>query len=117
MESQHVCPCMMFSMVLSSTVQCGHSGPTKLHVHLAVTTKMVPATCLCYDMCNAGHWKGPLGPLFEQFGAVKASPMAAFRLLRNNEKVLLFPGGARWAREISCCMKCISGPVCLLGTA
>ena len=42
-----------------------------------------------------GHWNGPLGAFFESFGAVKASPMAAFRLLRNNEKVLLFPGGAK----------------------
>jgi hypothetical protein len=33
----------------------------------------------------------------ESFGAVRASPLAAFRLLRSNEKVLLFPGGARCA--------------------
>ncbi len=36
-----------------------------------------------------------MGGFFENFGAVKASPMAAFRLLRNHEKVLLFPGGAK----------------------
>lgn len=44
-----------------------------------------------------GHWRGPFGKFFEGFGAVKASPMTAFRLLRAGEKVLLFPGGARWA--------------------
>eukprot|EP00983_Pelagomonas_calceolata_P064313 1148073-Pelagomonas_calceolata.AAC.16 len=36
-----------------------------------------------------------MGGFFEIFGAVKASPMAAFWLLRNHEKVLLFPGGAK----------------------
>lgn len=46
-------------------------------------------------LAHPGHWAGPLGPWFEQFGAVKASPMAAFKLLRAGEKVLLFPGGAK----------------------
>ncbi|KAJ9531874.1 hypothetical protein QJQ45_022011, partial [Haematococcus lacustris] len=46
-------------------------------------------------LAHPKHWSGPVGPFFEQFGAVKASPMAAFRLLKQNEKVLLFPGGAR----------------------
>ncbi|KAF5832325.1 hypothetical protein DUNSADRAFT_11801 [Dunaliella salina] len=46
-------------------------------------------------LAHPGHWSGPLGSFFEIFGAVKASPMAAFRLLRNQEKVLLFPGGAK----------------------
>ena len=45
-----------------------------------------------HTLC-AGHWNGPLGAFFESFGAVKASPMAAFRLLKNNEKVLLHGGG------------------------
>jgi hypothetical protein len=43
---------------------------------------------------------GPLGPMFEGFGAVKASPMAAARLLRQGEAVLLFPGGAREVRTL-----------------
>ncbi|GAX74282.1 hypothetical protein CEUSTIGMA_g1731.t1 [Chlamydomonas eustigma] len=46
-------------------------------------------------LAHLGHWKGPFGSFMESFGAVRASPMAAFRLLRSNEKVLLFPGGAR----------------------
>lgn len=46
-------------------------------------------------LAHPGHWAGPLGPFFEQFGAVKASPLAAYRLLRAGEHVLLFPGGAR----------------------
>lgn len=46
-------------------------------------------------MAHPGHWAGPFGKWFEQFGAVKASPMAAFRLLKGGEKVLLFPGGAK----------------------
>lgn len=51
-----------------------------------------PLSCLSFFI---GHWDGPFGSFFESFGAVKASPMAAFRLLKNNDKVLLFPGGAR----------------------
>lgn len=46
-------------------------------------------------LAHPGHWKTPLGPLFQSLGAVKASPMAAYRLLRNSEAVLLFPGGSR----------------------
>lgn len=46
-------------------------------------------------LAHPGHWSTPLGPFFERFGAVKAGPMAAYRLLRANEKVLLFPGGAK----------------------
>ncbi|KAG2444441.1 hypothetical protein HXX76_001194 [Chlamydomonas incerta] len=46
-------------------------------------------------LAHPGHWAGPFGRWFESFGAVKASPMAAFRLLRAREKVLLFPGGAK----------------------
>lgn len=29
-----------------------------------------------------------MGPFFEQFGAVPAGPMTAFKLLRNNEQVV-----------------------------
>ncbi|KAI8467052.1 MAG: hypothetical protein J3K34DRAFT_472042 [Monoraphidium minutum] len=46
-------------------------------------------------LAHPGHWAGPLGPFFERFGAVKAGPMTAFKLLKAGEQVLLFPGGAR----------------------
>ncbi|KAL0028357.1 hypothetical protein WJX77_001655 [Trebouxia sp. C0004] len=46
-------------------------------------------------LAHPGHWKTPLGPLFENLGAVKASPMAAYRLLQDAQAVLLFPGGGR----------------------
>ncbi|GBF88231.1 alpha beta-hydrolase [Raphidocelis subcapitata] len=46
-------------------------------------------------LAHPGHWAGPLGPFFEKFGAVKAGPMTAYKLLKRGEQVLLFPGGAR----------------------
>lgn len=46
-------------------------------------------------LAHPGHWNTPLGPIFESLGAVQASPMAAYRLLRKSEAVLLFPGGSR----------------------
>lgn len=46
-------------------------------------------------LAHPSHWKGPLGGLFESFGAVKASPRSAYRLLKAGEAVLLFPGGGR----------------------
>ena len=46
-------------------------------------------------LAHPEHWQGPQGALFERFGAVKASPMAAYKLLRGGESVLLFPGGGR----------------------
>ena len=45
---------------------------------------------------DPGHWSGPFGTFIEKLGCVRASPMAAYRLLKANDKVLLFPGGARW---------------------
>lgn len=36
-----------------------------------------------------------MGAFFEEFGAVKASPMTAYRLLKDNQQLLLYPGGAR----------------------
>ena len=48
-------------------------------------------------LAHRGHWQGPLGPVFERFGAVKASPLAAFRLLSQGEAVLLYPGGGKEA--------------------
>jgi hypothetical protein len=41
---------------------------------------------------------GPVGAVFERFGAVKAGPFTAARLLREREAVLLFPGGGREVR-------------------
>ncbi|KAF8058058.1 acyltransferase-like protein [Scenedesmus sp. PABB004] len=46
-------------------------------------------------LAHPSHWGGPLGPFFEQFGAVPAGPLTAFKLLKRGEQVLLFPGGAR----------------------
>ena len=46
-------------------------------------------------LAHPEHWQGPQGQLFDRFGAVKASPMAAYKLLRQGESVLLFPGGGR----------------------
>ena len=46
-------------------------------------------------LADPRHWLSPVGAFFERFGSVKASPMAAARLLRQREAVLLFPGGAR----------------------
>lgn len=46
-------------------------------------------------LAHPGHWKGPVAPVFEAFGAVKAGPLACYRLLQAGEAVLLFPGGAR----------------------
>lgn len=41
------------------------------------------------------HWRGPLGAVFERFGAVQVSPRAFYKLLQDNQAVLLFPGGGR----------------------
>ena len=49
-------------------------------------------------LAHTAHWQGPQGALFERFGAVKATPRAAFRLLQSGEAVLLFPGGGREVR-------------------
>lgn len=53
-------------------------------------------------LAHPEHWQGPQGALFERFGAVKASPMAAYKLLRQGESVLLFPGGGREVRDRPC---------------
>lgn len=50
-------------------------------------------------LAHPAHWQGPLGSTFERFGAVKATPRAAFRLLQAGEAVLLFPGGGREVRR------------------
>ena len=49
-------------------------------------------------LAHPAHWQGPLGEFFQGFGAVKASPMAAYRLLKGGDSVLLFPGGGREVR-------------------
>ena len=54
-------------------------------------------------LAHRGHWYGPLGPFFERFGAVKASPLAAFRLLNQGEAVLLYPGGGKEVSEAHPC--------------
>jgi hypothetical protein len=46
-------------------------------------------------LAHPQHWQTPLGPFFESFGALKASPMAAYRALSKGQNVLLFPGGGR----------------------
>lgn len=53
-------------------------------------------------LADPDHWKTPLGPFFETFGAVKAGPMPAFRALRDGKNVLLFPGALRPAPCLSC---------------
>lgn len=50
-------------------------------------------------LAHPGHWNTPLGGIFESFGAVKASPMSAYKLLKSGEAVLLFPGGGREVRK------------------
>ena len=46
-------------------------------------------------LAHPGHWKAPTGAFFEFFGAVKATPRSAYKLLKSGEAVLLFPGGGR----------------------
>jgi len=36
-----------------------------------------------------------VGAVFERFGAVRAGPFTAAKLLREREALLLFPGGGR----------------------
>lgn len=60
-------------------------------------------------LAHPGHWSGPLGPFFEQFGAVKAGPLTAYKLLKGNQQLLLFPGGAR---EVSCVFENQDSPAC-----
>ena len=50
-------------------------------------------------LAHPAHWQLPLGEFFQGFGAVKASPMAAYRLLKGGDSVLLFPGGGREVRR------------------
>lgn len=61
-------------------------------------------------LAHPGHWKGPLGPIFEAFGAVKASPMSAYKLLKEGEAVLLFPGGGREVCQSTICYDMIASP-------
>lgn len=52
-------------------------------------------------LAHEAHWQGPQGAFFERYGAVKANPRAAFRLLQAGEAVLLFPGGGRCAAAVA----------------
>ena len=58
-------------------------------------------------LAHRGHWQGPLGPFFERFGAVRASPLAAYRLLSQGEAVLLYPGGGK---EVGLPITAVSSP-------
>lgn len=49
----------------------------------------------CRGLAHPGHWQSGASVLLERYGNVKASPRAAYRLLKEGENVLLFPGGAR----------------------
>ncbi|KAL2633848.1 hypothetical protein R1flu_005327 [Riccia fluitans] len=49
----------------------------------------------CRGLAHPGHWIAGVGGIFERYGNVKASKFAAYKLLKEGENVLLFPGGAR----------------------
>eukprot|EP00958_Prasinococcus_capsulatus_P006480 scaffold614_cov367-Prasinococcus_capsulatus_cf.AAC.12 len=49
----------------------------------------------CRGLAHPLHWLSPVGSLFERFGAIKATPFAVYKLLKEGQCVLLFPGGAR----------------------
>ncbi|KAH9564058.1 hypothetical protein CY35_04G004500 [Sphagnum magellanicum] len=49
----------------------------------------------CRGLAHPGHWTLGVGPIFERYGSVKASKFAAYKLLKEGEDVLLFPGGSR----------------------
>ena len=44
-------------------------------------------------LAHPAAWFSPLGAAIERFGGVKATPYAAYRLLKEGSHVLLFPGG------------------------
>lgn len=46
-------------------------------------------------LAHPGHWATGVGPVFERYGNVKASKFSAYKLLKDGEDVLLFPGGSR----------------------
>jgi hypothetical protein len=47
-----------------------------------------------------------VGAVFERFGAVKAGPFTAAKLLRERQAVLLFPGGGREVRPAGTALLC-----------
>ncbi|BDA40991.1 probable acyltransferase-like protein At1g54570, chloroplastic [Coccomyxa sp. Obi] len=52
-------------------------------------------------LAHRAHWSGlPTGRFFERFGAVPASPRAAYKLLKQGDSVLLFPGGGREVNKL-----------------
>ncbi|KAG0579258.1 hypothetical protein KC19_4G086100 [Ceratodon purpureus] len=46
-------------------------------------------------LAHPGHWTGGVGHIFERYGNVKATKFSAYKLLKDGEDVLLFPGGSR----------------------
>lgn len=74
-------------------------GCAQLHVFCSIA-----AAPPCVGTPGKGHVPaaGPIGSIFESFGAVKAGAFTAARLLREREAVLLFPGGGREARRCRC---------------
>eukprot|EP00850_Spirogloea_muscicola_P017443 SM000150S01702 [mRNA] locus=s150:170806:176778:+ [translate_table: standard] len=49
----------------------------------------------CRGLAHPGHWLSGASTLLERYGNVKATPRAAYKLLKEGEDVLLFPGGGR----------------------
>ena len=89
--------------------------PSHLHDAPAAVLRLKPAysyfpsqpgNLQVRGLAHKHHWLGPLGGFFERFGAVKASPLAAYKLLRDGHAVLLFPGGAAEVRSQPCCCGC-----------
>ena len=96
----------------SGPVDTAHHGPARRRPLLFVGnhtlfgmydmpllfTEMYARGYVLTGLADPDHWKTPMGPFFETFGAVPATPMSAFRALRDGKNVLLFPGVAakRW---------------------
>ncbi|XP_024533756.1 acyltransferase-like protein At1g54570, chloroplastic isoform X1 [Selaginella moellendorffii] len=49
----------------------------------------------CRTLAHPGHWMSAVGTFFEKYGCVKANKFEAYRVLKEGQHVLLFPGGAR----------------------
>lgn len=75
--------------ILCSSWKCCVCGPVVLSNLLKQLLLLLQpyACCQVKGLAHPGHWGGPLGPFFEQFGAVKAGPMTAYKLLKAGEQV------------------------------
>ena len=73
-------------------------GETENHIYNPPPNGDLRMCLQVRGLAHPEHWQGPQGALFDRFGAVKASPLAAYKLLRQRESVLLFPGGGREVR-------------------